>query len=129
MKTIKGQFEVKSSALPMDQATVAVGAMRMMFSKTFQGGIEATSTVSMMGIMDQALGSGGYVALEKLTGKLDGVEGSFCLQHSSTMSRGAPAQMILVIPDSGTGGLKDLTGEMQIDIIDGQHFYTFNYEL
>ena len=32
----------------------------------------------MMGMINQALGSGAYVALEQITGKLDGREGSFC---------------------------------------------------
>jgi Protein of unknown function (DUF3224) len=46
------------------------------------------------------------------------------------MNRGATSQQISVIPDTGTGELKDLLGQMTIDIAEGgQHFYTFEYEL
>lgn len=115
--------------MPADEATQAIAAMRMKFEKRFEGPLEATSVVSMMGIMDQNLGSGGYVALEKVTGTLEGKKGSFCLQHSSTMRRGASSQNIVVIPDTGTEELKDLNGSMTIEIQkDGTHYYIFEYE-
>jgi hypothetical protein len=72
MKILKGKFEVKSTPLAMDEATQATGAMRMMFQKKFFGSIEATSTVSMIGVMNKDLGSGGYVAIERITGSVDG---------------------------------------------------------
>ena len=68
-KQIKGSFEVKTNPLPADEASQKIGAMRMTFEKRFTGPFEATGFVSMMGVMDQAVGSGGYVALEKITGK------------------------------------------------------------
>jgi hypothetical protein len=34
-----------------------------------------------------------------------------------------------VVPDSATGELAGLRGRMAIDIIDGAHFYTLDYEL
>ena len=83
----------------------------------------------MMGCMNQELGSGGYVALEIVTGSLAGRKGTFQLQHSSTMARGKPTQSVTVIPDSGTGELSGLSGKMIIDIIEKVHFYTFEYEL
>lgn len=128
-KTIKGPFEIKGTPQPADEITQKIGAMRMTFEKRFSGALDATSVVSMMGIMKQALGSGGYVALELVTGTVEGRSGSFCLQHSSTMTRGVPAQTIAVIPDSGTAELEGLRGSMTIDIVDGQHFYTFDYEV
>src|SRR5216683_2062335 len=47
-------------------------------------------------------GSAGYVAMERVTGALHGRSGSFVLQHSATMNRGAPQLSITVVPDSGT---------------------------
>lgn len=128
-KTVKGFFEVKSKPLQADETTQAVGAMRMKFEKRFVGPLAAESLVSMMGMMNQSLGSGGYVAMEKITGVLEGRSGSFCMQHSSGMNRGTPSQTITVVPDSGTEQLQGLSGDMVIDIIEGKHFYTFNYEL
>lgn len=129
MKTIQGGFEVKATPQPCDDTLQKIGAGRMIFEKTFAGPLEATSVVAMMGIMDQQTQSGGYVALEKVTGKVEGLEGSFCLQHSSSMNRGVPAQFITVVPGTGTGGLAGLKGDMMIDITDGKHFYTFRYEI
>ena len=113
----------------MDDTTQKVGAMRMSFEKKFEGALEATGIVSMMGLMNPAMGSGAYVALERITGQLDGRAGSFCLQHSSTMERHQPTQSIRVVPDSGTDSLVGLSGSMTIDIVNGQHFYTFEYSL
>jgi hypothetical protein len=128
-KTVKGFFEVKSKPLPADETTQTVGAMRMKFEKRFVGPLAAESLVSMMGMMNQSLGSGGYVAMEKITGILEGRSGSFCMQHSSSMKRGIPSQTITVVPDSGTEQLQGLSGDMVIEIIDGKHFYSFSYDL
>lgn len=126
-KTVKGRFEIKSNPLPVDDITQSIGAMRIAFEKRFIGALDAIGVVSMMGVMNKEIGSGAYVALERITGSLDDLKGSFSLQHSSSMARGIPAQKISVIPDSGTEDLKNLSGEMIIDIVDGEHFYTFNY--
>ena len=69
------------------------------------------------------------MAIGRVTGKLDGHSGSFVLQHSGTMTRGAPQLSITVVPDSGTGQLAGLTGKMTITIADGKHFYDFDYTL
>ena len=37
--------------------------------------------------------------------------------------------MISVVPDSGTGELAGLAGTMTIDIVDGAHFFEFDYTL
>lgn len=74
-------------------------------------------------------GSAGYVAIERVSGSLKGRSGTFVLQHSGTMSRGAPQQTITVVPDSGTGQLIDLAGQMTVNIADGKHLYDFEYTL
>lgn len=127
MKTIKGPFEVKSTPLPSDEVSQEVGAMRMRFDKRFSGAFEATGVVSMMGILSGQ--SGGYVAIEKIVGSVDGHRGSFCFQHSCTMDKGTQKQSITVIPGTADGELTGLSGEMTIEIVNGQHFYVFNYSL
>lgn len=79
--------------------------------------------------MTPVQGSAGYVAIERVVGTLDGRAGSFILQHSATMTRGEPRMAIEVVPDSRTGELKGLSGTMTIDIVEGKHFYTFDYQL
>jgi Protein of unknown function (DUF3224) len=129
MKEIKGKFEIKSTPIEPSSVTKELGLMHMKFDKKFEGPLSGTGVVSMMGIMNKDLGSGGYVALEKVAGELDSKKGTFYMQHSSSMQKGSPTQSISVVPDSGTAELTGIKGEMKIDIIDGQHFYTFNFEL
>jgi hypothetical protein len=45
------------------------------------------------------------------------------------MTRGAPQLSVLVVPDSGTEELDGIDGRMTIDIVAGQHSYTFDYTL
>jgi hypothetical protein len=71
-----------------------------------------------------------YVAIEWVTGNLQGRNGTFALQHTGTMTRGAQELRIIVVSDSGTGELVGLAGTMDIKIAeDGKHFYEFEYML
>jgi len=83
----------------------------------------------MLTAMTDVKGSAGYVAIERVTGRLHGRRGSFVLQHSSALTRGAPLQSITVVPDSGTGQLIGLAGSMTVNIADGKHSYDFEYTL
>ena len=122
-----GTFEVKLN--PQDQdADAPVG--RMSIDKQFQGDLVGTSKGQMlMASSSSVQGSAGYVAIEKVTGALNGRNGSFYLQHSGTMNRGAGELNISVIPDSGTDQLVGLRGKMNIIIAEGKHSYEFDYEL
>lgn len=70
-------------------------------------------------------GSGAYVALELVTGKLMGKQGSFVLQHQGTMRKNVPSMEVTVVPDSGTGDLTGISGAMRILIEGGKHAYEF----
>lgn len=129
MKEVKGKFEVKGTPAEASSVIKDLGLMHMKFEKKFDGPLSAMGIVSMMGIMNKDNGSGGYVAIEKITGELDSKKGTFFLQHNSSMLKGNPKQSISVVPDSGTEELTGLKGDMTIDIIDGQHFYTFTFEI
>jgi hypothetical protein len=69
------------------------------------------------------------VAIERVSGTLHGRSGTFVLQHSGTMTRGAPQLTITVVPDSGTGELAGLAGRMTIIIAGGKHSYDLEYTL
>ena len=129
-RTATGPFDVKLAPQPLSGVAEHSGLGRMSLDKQFHGALEATSTGEMLGFRDAALGSGGYVAMERVHGTLDGRAGSFVLQHSSTMTRGEPSQSITVVPDSGTDALAGLTGRMVVDIAPGgAHSYRFDYAL
>lgn len=126
MKTVTGSFEIKM----LPPAGVAEGEfVRLSLDKTFDGALVGTSRVEMMASNGGTSASGGYVALERFTGKLDGHAGSFILQHSGIMSPGAMEIKVLVTPGSGTGELENISGNFEIRKEGKQHFYTFHYEL
>jgi hypothetical protein len=121
-----GTFDVKLGPQMVDDS--AEGALgRMSIDKQFHGDLEGTSKGQMLTAATNIKDSAGYVAIERVTGTLHGRSGSFALQHSGTMKRGAPQLSITVVPDSGTGQLVGLSGTMMIKITDGKHFYDFEY--
>jgi hypothetical protein len=126
---VTGTFEVKLA--PLDAYETSKEAMlgRMSINKQFHGGLEGTSRGEMLMAMTNVTGSAGYVALERVTGELNGKRGAFTLQHSATMNRGTPSLSVTVVPDSGTELLAGLTGAMTIQIADGKHSYDFEYAL
>lgn len=125
----EGTFEVKATRSPPYDSAEGLVLARTQFAKTFQGPLEATSTVEMLSAGTPTQGSAVYVALERVNGRLAGRSGNFVLVHYGIMNRGTPSLRVEVAPDSGTGELAGLTGSMQIDIKDGQHFYRFDYTL
>jgi len=125
----KGTFEVKRSAEPALDMGEGIEAGHFRFDKTFEGPLTATSVVHMMAAMTDTPGSGAYVAIERLRGTLDGRSGTCLFAHYGVMEKGSPSLQLTVVPDSGSDGFKGLRGKMAIDIVDGQHFYTFDYEL
>ncbi len=126
---VKGEFDVTRSAEPSCDMGDGAVVGRNRFDKRFHGGLDASSVVQMLSIGTGVSGSAAYVALERVVGTLQGRAGSFFLQHSGTMARGAPTLSLTVVPDSGTDKLTGLSGSMSIDIVDGKHFYTFHYAL
>ena len=128
MNHVSGAFDVKLAPQEAyNKADTTLG--RMSIDKQFHGAIEATSKGEMLSASTSVKGSAGYVAIERVTGTLNGKNGSFVLQHYATMTRGAPQLTITVVPDSGTGELEGLSGKMNIRIENGKHFYDFEYAL
>ncbi|HKD54141.1 MAG TPA: DUF3224 domain-containing protein [Steroidobacteraceae bacterium] len=126
-----GAFDVKVvPQKPDTQIARAANLGRLTIDKRFHGDLEGISKGEMLATQTEMPGSAGYVALERVTGKLNGRTGSFVLQHSATMARGKPTSSISVVPDSGTGELQGLTGKMTITVeTDGGHSYEFDYKL
>lgn len=121
-----GTFEVKMTPqAPDDKGAAAVE--RFLLDKQFHGDLEGTSKGEMLAISAAVPGSAGYVAMEQFTGTVSGRAGTFALQHTGTMTRGAPQLSVTVVPDSGTGALAGLSGKLDIKIADGKHFYEFEY--
>jgi hypothetical protein len=128
-KHATGTFEVKVNPEPPEDKAEGSTLGRMSLDKQFHGDIEGTSKGQMLTAGTDVKGSAGYVAIERVTGTLNGRKGSFVLQHSGTMSKGALQLSITVVPDSATGELVGLAGKMTIIIAEGKHSYDFEYSL
>ncbi len=126
---VKGTFEIQLAPLDPHNRSEEARIARMAIDKQFRGDLDATSRGEMLSAGTLVKGSAGYVAVERVTGTLQGRRGSFTLQHNATMMRGAPYLNIIVVPDSGTGELKGITGTMSIRVENGIHYYDFEYSL
>lgn len=124
-KRATGTFEVQLRPVGTDEKTLG----RMSIDKQFSGDLTASSKGEMLAAMTDVPGSAGYVAMERVTGSLAGRSGSFVLQHSGTMNRGSAGLVVTVVPDSGTGELKGITGTMTIIVEGKKHSYEFDYTL
>ncbi len=125
----QGSFDVKLTPQPATEGVGDAGIGRMAIDKRFHGDLEAASKGEMLAYRTSTEGSAGYVAMERVTGTLEGRRGSFTLQHFGIMTRGTPDLAITVVPDSGTEELEGLSGKMTIKIEEKKHFYDFEYAL
>jgi len=127
MTMISGEFSVAMAGRDAEAESPAIG--RMLLDKQYQGALQAHGVGQMLATHGSVAGSAAYVALETVTGTLQGREGSFALLHRGLMTRGAPLLEISVVPDSGTGALAGLAGRMAIRVEGHQHFYDFEFTL
>lgn len=124
-----GTFDIELK--PLDAYAPAQHGMksaRMSIDKTFLGDLSGNSRGEMLSVRASA-GSAAYVAMEQVTGELDGRKGSFVLVHLGTMTADASHLTLQVAPGSGTDDLVGLAGSMTIENDNGKHSYTFDYTL
>ncbi len=127
--TVRGTFDVKMHPQKPD-GDAAGPFSRLLLDKKYHGDLDAAGRGQMLAYRSAVEGSAGYVAMELVTGTLSGRRGSFVLQHSATMNRGAHAPLTtVVVPDSGTDELTGLAGELDIILEGEQHVYEFRYTL
>ncbi|HEV2700455.1 MAG TPA: DUF3224 domain-containing protein [Steroidobacteraceae bacterium] len=125
-KHARGTFTV--TVLPMSPAP-AEGLARYSINKSMHGDLEATTKGEMFSGGDPKQGTAGYVAIEVVTGSLHGKHGSFALQQFATMDGNGAKMTIVVVPGSGTGELKGISGTFTITIAGDRHSYDLEYYL
>lgn len=124
-----GTFDVKVTPQGTPDTAEGIALGRMSIDKLFHGDLEATSKGEMLTAGLESNGSAAYVAIERVTGVLDGIHGSFALMHQGTMNRERQHLTVVVAPDSGTGQLAGLIGTMTITVVNKKHLYDFAYSL
>ena len=128
-KQATGTFEVVMQPLSEPDASPDTALGRLSLDKQFNGDLLAVGKGEMLTALTGVEGSAGYVAIERVTGTLNGHKGSFVFQHAGIMSRGDQQLSISVVPDSGTEQLTGISGVFSLTIVDGKHGYVFDYSL
>jgi hypothetical protein len=130
MKTVaKGTFDVDIKPQSDAGARDGVSLGRLSIKKKFDGDFVGSGEGEMLTALTAVKGCAGYVAIERVTGNLNGFRGSFVLQHSGTMEQGAQQLSITVVPGSGTGDLAGISGSLKLNIVDGKHHYEFEHSI
>ena len=124
-----GSFSITMQPAAAAQRAGRSSLGRVLLEKVYAGDLVATATGQMLNAVTDTRGAAGYVAMEAVTGMLQGREGSFVAQHAGTMADGQQALSIVIVPHSGTGQLTGIRGTLAIRIVDGQHFYDIDYSL
>ena len=126
MHHARGTFTVNIQ--PLTPAP-AEGLSRFSIDKQIHGDLEGTTKGEMFSGGDPKQGAAGYVAIEVVTGTLQGKHGSFALQHVATMDSNGSKISITIVPGSGTGELKGIAGTFTIQVAEGRHSYELEYTL
>lgn len=126
--TAKGSFTVKTT--PAGEAT-KVGETslgKFLVQKVFSGDLQGTSEFHMHTAGSDS-GAAAYVAIEVVTGTLNGKTGSFALMHSGTMTKTSQQLIITIAPELATGELKGIEGKFTINVVNKEHFYVMEYSM
>lgn len=122
-----GTFDVQITPVAPDPDAPAGAPGRMLLAKTFHGAFEGGGSGEMLGVLKG--GSGAYVAMERVSGVLDGRHGAFAMVHRGVMDAGAQDLLITIVPGSGEGELAGISGVFHLTIVEGEHRYDLEYNL
>ncbi|KJS55448.1 hypothetical protein VM98_13020 [Streptomyces rubellomurinus subsp. indigoferus] len=122
-----GSFELTAFEPVETEEREGASFGRIRIAKTFTGGLSGTSEVRMLSVGGPDGAPASYVAVEHVTGELDGRKGGFVLQHTAWDTAGTT---IRVVPGTGSGELAGITGEFHLTVDEtGAHTYVLEYEL
>lgn len=125
----RGTFGIEATPGPPFDTDEGVVLGRMTFSKQFSGPLDAAGTVHMTYARAPEDSSAGYVAVEKITGALEGRKGSFVVMHTGVTHGGDLSLTVAIVPNSGTGELAGISGTMTLDNTESGHEYALDYQL
>jgi hypothetical protein len=97
--------------------------------RTFSGGpLEGEGWAVLLCARPQE-GSAGFVASEYIRGRIGDRSGTFVIQHMAAMG-GPEAQAFgVIVPDTGTGDFKGISGTCGFGYEDGKAVFILNYEI
>ena len=130
MKKVTGSFQVKLSPQSISfKHNTKLQTGRLTIDKTFEGPLSGHSNGEMLSVLGADKKAGGYVAIEVFEGELEGISGSFAMQHYGKMDASGQSLTLEIVPNSGEGELSEISGSLVIRIENGQHYYDLSYQL
>jgi hypothetical protein len=124
-----GNFSISMTPATTPQRAGRTSLGRVLLDKVYAGDLVATATGQMLNAVSDTKGAAGYVAMEAITGVLQGKEGSFVVQHVGIMADGRQELSLVIVPYSGSGQLTGISGTLAMRIENGQHVYDIDYSL
>ncbi len=121
-------------AAPLEPAHPdAPSVQRVIVQKRFEGALVGTAVAELLmhGVVPGDLAAGAvYVAIDRITGTLDGRAGAFTLQHGGIGGPGVtPFTYGYILPGSGTEALAGMQGTAEIAAGPDGHTLTLDYTL
>ena len=121
--TVKAPFKITGWEPFSEENDEIADIARARIRKQFTGEMDATSVANAI-LYQTPVKSGGYAAIERITGKIGDSEGSFVVQHCGIRdSVGNGASYGDVVPGSGTGDFEGVTGSMKIEQDDSGEYF------
>lgn len=100
---------------------------RVEMTHLYTGVIEGQGTIQYL-FANNNQNQGGFVALEKITGQVEGRSGSFVFQHTGTFGSGATLITMTVVPGTGTGDLSGLSGQATMEFTEHLESYPIQFD-
>ncbi|SRR6266567_8607006 len=126
----KSEFKIVSwDQNPYDEPEKGAKLLRADVKKIFRGDVEAESTAVLLMCQGED-NAGGYVATERVVGRIGNRSGSFVIQHGGAMADGDVTDSFgYVVPGSGTGELQGLRGHCTWHHDQQEAMFTLDYEI
>ena len=129
-KVARATFEITSwDEKPYGEIAGASKTTRASVAKSYQGEIEGEGTLEYLMAYGHD-GSASFVGIERFIGRIGDQHGNFVFQHAGTFAEGVAKSVWSVVPNSGTGDLQGLRGEVRSALGHAKNFpLEFSYEL
>lgn len=126
----KGSFDITMRGGPPYDEVDGVTLSRVDGEKRFLGPLDATTKMQMLAVGTPIDGSASYAAVERVSGTLQGRRGTFVIVHAGMTHRGARSLLsVTIVPGSGTGELQGISGRLDVQVVEGKHYYELEYSL
>ena len=121
-QTANATFQIKSrEEIPFDETAGGPKLTKGHFVLTYQGDLRGEGILEELKVHFTAKRASIY-GLQRITGQLGNLCGSFVLKHIGSYSNGVVSLKMTVVPGSATGELKGLRGEINLKTAAAEEF-------